>query len=183
MFARNTKIFAGLTAGWQLVEVGGEARVFLQSGVVFDEGRSQGVLAARDPAVSPSQAPAGLGWRPPDSSLHPAMLGSGKHARLTVSTASAPRAASVVQHCNHIQVRKCGSQRWCHTTYFQAIWSPGQRQNTCTSPPVWCVQGLLTTRTWEWILSLGIWMDLHHLPFLGTLTKDTGQILIPTTND
>lgn len=61
--------------------------MFAASGVNFDEGRSQGVLAARDVAFG------ALRKRQPSLVLapltaHPAILGTSKHARFTVSTAA-----------------------------------------------------------------------------------------------
>lgn len=66
------------------MEVGGVARSFLRKWGVFDEGRSQGVLAARD---APLQAPRGGGLAP--LTAHPAMLGTSKNTRFNVSSASA----------------------------------------------------------------------------------------------
>lgn len=66
------------------MEVGGVARLFLRKWGVFDEGRSQGVLAARG---APLQAPTG-GWLAP-LTAHPAMLGTSKNTRFNVSSASA----------------------------------------------------------------------------------------------
>lgn len=153
-----------LVPGWRRAghwwKLGARARVLLGSGDAFDEGRSQGVLAARDHdcarlRASASAQPACSGA---PLTAHPAgawELGSSKHARFTVSSASA-----------HVLMAARGRQdlpeciaTWCHAAQLQVP----RRLGSWAAPKHQPTAAYSLPRAQVWALRLGMRMGSQRL--------------------